>query len=305
MQVRRARAATLLSVLLVALAELIAVLWGALRPSLGPALSSQARAAVAPMAHPGDGVVATPAAFAGPVLGLLGEAFPRESQVFVEPSRLQHAIELSLGGSSSPELSGWDTKQQSRVGSLRIRYLSNPKPVPLRYDLVAKLQPGDALVSSGPAGGAGAPCNHSTAAEVELPAGLPLPWAPRSRFSCGNDPRGFVGQVILDDARGTSRRCIWTFPTTNAVKVSWPKVAPGSFVRVGAIASRSPTGSTRAKVRFKANAAVIGEREVDASSTFDSFDLASPMLAGGGEITLEVEQLTEHLAPVCVEASVR
>jgi hypothetical protein len=50
---------------------------------------------------------------------------------------------------------------------------------------------------------------------------------------------------------------------------------------------------------------VIVERAVDASSTFDSIEIAVPMLAAGGEIVLEVEQLSEHLAPVCVEASVR
>jgi hypothetical protein len=305
LQLRRARAATLLGVLLVALAELLAVLWGAFRPSLGPSMASQVRAVIAPMAHSGDAVVATPAAFAAPLLGLVGDAIPRESVVFVDPSRFEHAIELSLGGSSSRELSGWTGNQQSRIGSVLVRYLTNPKPVPLRYDLVARLQPGEALVSSGPAGGAGMPCNHATAAEVDLPAGLPLPWTPCSRFTCGGDPRGFVAQVILDDARGTSRRCIWTFPTTNAVKVIWPKVAAGTFLRAGVVASPSPTGATRARVRFKANGAVIGEREVDASSTFDSFDLQAPMLSGGGEVTLEVEQMTEHLAPVCVEASVR
>jgi hypothetical protein len=67
----------------------------------------------------------------------------------------------------------------------------------------------------------------------------------------------------------------------------------------------SGTGATRAIVRFKANGGVIGEREVDPSSTFDPFDLPAAMLAAGGEVALEVEQLTEHLAPICVEASVR
>jgi hypothetical protein len=302
---RRVRAAALLGVGLVALTELVAVVWGASRPSLRVSQAAPLQAAASPMVQGSTLLAAAPPHLAGPLFGLLGTAAPREAPAFVDSARFDSALHLAVGGAQDPALKSWGLQQQAEVGRVRLRLLRNPSPVPVRFDLVAHLLAPELHVSHGPAGSTGVACGFVNAVEAELPAGSAVPWAPKARFSCAADPRAFVAAVVMEDARGTARRCIWTFPTTNAVRLAWTQVPAGAGIRGGVAMPSSPTGNGTARLRFKVNGGVVGELPVDASARFDSFDLPAAGLAEGGEVVLEVEQLSEHLAPVCVEASVR
>ena len=301
--VRRARAAALLGVALVAFTELLFVLWDALRPALQPSQAPELQAAAAPLLR-GALLAAAPNDLALPLFGLLGPT-ARSAAAFVDPARFDQALELSAGRASDQALSDWSVTQDTSIGPVRVRSLRNPSPLPLRYDLVAHLAPGDVQVSQGPAGGAGVPCGSLNASEADLPAGSAWPWAPRTRFSCGSDPRAFVAQVVLSDAKGIARRCIWTFPTTNAVRLAWPKVPAGAGVRGGLAVVPFASGNTRARLLIRANGAVLADRIVNQDSTFDSFDLPAPMLSHGGELALELEQRSDNLSAICLEASVR
>ena len=302
---RRLRAALILALPLVALADLAAFAWARTRPTLDGVPQQALRAAFRSSYRPGDLVVGGPTSLATPALALLGDSLPRDANVFVDPSRFERAIEVSLRGAPVRDLSSWRVAEEHSFGPARLRLLTNPRPVASRFDVVSSLSPSEVQVSHGPAGGAGLPCSFSSTAEVDLPPGSPLPWAPRARFSCGSDPRAFVGAVILEDRRGTPRRCLWTWPTTNAVRLLWPRVPAGSLLRVGAIISAPPGSEPHARLRFKANGAALPERQLDSSSTFDHFDLPASMLSGGGDLSLEVEQSGDVTAPVCVEASLR
>jgi len=302
---RRMRAALILALPLVAFADLAAFAWARTRPTLDGVPQQALRDAFRASYRPGDLVVGGPTSLATPALALLGDALPRDASLFSEPSRFDRAIEVSLRGSSVRELSAWRVAEERSFGPARLRILTNPRPLASRFDIVASLTPSDVQVSQGPAGGAGLPCSFSNNAEVDLPAGAPLPWTPRARFTCGNDPRAFVGSVILEDRRGTPRRCVWIWPTTNAVRLLWPRLPAGSLLRVAAIIAAPPGTQPQARLRFKANGAVLPERRLDSSSTFEPFDLPASMLSSGGELSLEVEQSSDVNAPVCVEASLR
>jgi hypothetical protein len=301
----RMRIAAVAGVALVALAELIASIWASLGASVRPSQAPAVRAALSSIVQAGDLFAPSPPALAGPVLGMAGDSLPRGTAEFVDPARFGRAVELAASWSSTRALSDWDRNQELRAGSLRLRVLRNPKPVPVKYDLVATVQSPDVQVTTGPAGGGGVPCGLAPGAEVDLPAGSPVPWAPRGRLSCAPEPAAFVAQVIMSDANDVARRCIWTYPGTNAIRVTWAKVPAATSVRGGVAVGAGAGGKPRARVRFSANGAAIGELQADSSSVFDSFEFPAAVLASGGGVTLEVEQLGDQLAPVCVEASLR
>lgn len=302
---RRLRAAIVLALPLLAIADLGAILWARSRPSLSSVAVQALRDAFTASYRAGDLVVASPPTLATPAISLLGSALPQNALTFAEPSRFERALELSLGGARSRDLSGWKQAEEKRVGPVRLRTWVNPKPLPSRFDLVASLQPNDVRVSHGPSPSAGQPCPFSSSNEPDLPPSSPLPWSPRARFSCGKDPAAFVGAVVLEDRRGNLRRCVWIASSSDTVRITWPRVPAGTLLRTAAIVAAPLAPNPNAELRVIANRALVAQRQIHASNTFEPVDIAVSALSAGGELSIELEQHTGALLPICVEATLR
>lgn len=293
--------------LVLALAEFAIVVVGGGGGGVAGVDPDALRSAFKAVYHPGDQVVGSPPQRSVVAMGMVGEQLGVRAAAYGDSSGFERATEISLDGSSSREVRGWGKKSEVKVGGARVRLWENPHPQPIRYDFVAALMSSETMVSYGPAGGSGMACPRVSSLEVDLPSGLPIPWAPAQRFACGVDPLAFVGVTIMRDAAGTVRRCVWTYPTVNAVRIEYSRVPGGTVLRanVGLGAIEGGGRSSHVVVRIRAGGALLSQRDLEGSAGLESYDVAAPMLEQGGEVGFEVVQLAQAQVPVCLEVTLR
>jgi hypothetical protein len=135
------------------------------------------------------------------------------------------AIEVSILGERTPELTAWRVVSERAQGKFVVRILENPHPEPAQFDFVDQLGPEHAQAQA-KQGGSYQDCPWNDHAEVTngaLDDGHPT--FPGQRFACRGPEWNFVGVTVLEDQRYRPRRCIWAQPSNGG----------GTLVRYGAV----------------------------------------------------------------------
>lgn len=162
----------------------------------------------------------------------LGERLmPLEHVARADSSGFERALEISILGESSPELSHWQSTHEQRAGRFVLRTWTNPRVERVLYDFVAHLKPPDA--SAGVLRKDGLqPCPFTTA-KVTNGDLHGHPTFPRRRFSCpGGGDWSFVGETVIEDQGYRPRRCIWAHPAKRGVlAVRFDAVPLGDKIR--------------------------------------------------------------------------
>lgn len=158
----------------------------------------------------GDVVVVAPR-WAEPLVrrALGDELMPLADVARSDVTHYRRAIEISILGERSTEVSGFVERQAYDVGRFRVRVLENPKPEHVVYDFADHVRPEGAKVF-----GTDPPveCSFSTRAEV-LAGGLGgHPTFPAARFLCPGGEFFNVGPTVIADEKFLPRRCIWSHP---------------------------------------------------------------------------------------------
>jgi hypothetical protein len=263
--------------------------------------SKRVSEAVAALRKPNDPIVIAPSAMSTDVFFELGEQSGPVDWTLVDPDGHPRAIEIARGSARNAQTSSWNILEQRTVGHWVVRALANPSPRLNRQDLLANFRAGEVNVNQGPAGSIGNPCQWLSTAELALPPSSQLAWTSKDRFSCRPEPDGFVGVVVAQDRKGVARRCLWVWPLTNAIRITWPSAAAGGSLH---ISGGIPRGFDR--IDSLVEMRVLGERRFSNNRGFVDIDVPTPSRAeGAGELTLEVSQKLDATSPVCLEASIR
>jgi hypothetical protein len=193
----------------VGLLELAGQLWASRR---APRFDDYAalRSPVHELARAGDLVVVAPRWAEPMVRRALGdETLSLADLARSDVDRYDRAVEISVLGERSSELSGFVERGARRVGPFVVRELENPAPKHVVYDFVDHVRPPDAKVF-----GTDPPvdCVFSEKAPV-LSGGLGgHPTFPAARFLCPGGEFFNVGPTVIADERFLPRRCIWSHP---------------------------------------------------------------------------------------------
>ncbi|MCK6591335.1 MAG: hypothetical protein L6Q76_27600 [Polyangiaceae bacterium] len=199
----------LLAVPVIGLAELAAHLYFAKAPPAFDAWS-EIREPVAAIHKPGDLVVTAPH-WAEPLArrALGDDLMPLRDTARPDASRYASAIEISILGERSDELSGWTEESRETHGKFVIRRLRNPAPAPVVFDFTDHTLPpfADVRGTEPPVS-----CVWNERAQI-LAGGLGgHPTFPRRRFECPGGPFFNVGVTVIADQDFRPRRCIWSHP---------------------------------------------------------------------------------------------
>jgi hypothetical protein len=217
-----------IAVPMVGLLELFGHLYFARR---APSLDAWAsiRQPVSELYQPGAPVVVEPywaEPLARHVLG--NEMMPMREVARPDLSAYARAVEVSLFGGASPELAGWNTREERSVGPFAVRLRENPAPAEVRFDFVDGLAPDQVSVEIDD----GRPCPYRPHARP-MTGGLHGHIAfPAQRFECPGGPFFFVGVTVVDDERYRPRRCIWAHPSGKGpLRIRYRSVALGDVIR--------------------------------------------------------------------------
>jgi hypothetical protein len=218
-----------LAIPLLGLAELGAHLWTSRRP---PAFDDwfMAEAPVRALKQEGDLVVIAPG-WADPAArrALGDELMPLRDVARPDVTRYHHAVEVSILGQRSPELTGWTEVGRRDEGKFVLRRLENPSPARVVYDFVDHARPPFADVR-----GTEPPitCSWNPRAPVQAGGLGGHPTFPGERFEC---PAGIyfnVGATVIADEDFRPRRCLWSHPFARGELVTrFHKVPLGQVIR--------------------------------------------------------------------------
>jgi hypothetical protein len=173
---------------------------------------------IASIKRSGDVVVVSPRWAEPLVRRALGDSLmPIEETARSDVSRFDRAIEVSMMGEHSKELSGFHEVAKQEVGPFELRALENSKVEPVVYDFVSHVRPPDATVfGTDPE----VHCDFSERAQV-LSGGLSgHPTFPRERFLCPGGEFFNVGVTVIADEKFLPRRCIWSHPFEHGALVT-------------------------------------------------------------------------------------
>ena len=196
----------------VGIAELGGQLWASQRaPDLGEwrAVAKEVREAKAP-----EAVVVVSPRWAEPLAraALGDELMPLRDVARPGLDGYHSALEISIVGSSDPELSNWSVTESRKSGRFSLRVLSNPEAPRVQLDFVDALS--EAVVTE-TSGSDQKPCKWSTRNRPKSGGLGGNPTYPRKRFSCPSGEPYIVGVTVIDDADDRPRRCIHAYPTPN------------------------------------------------------------------------------------------
>jgi hypothetical protein len=187
---------------------------------------------VTDLARDGRLIVVAPA-WAEPLArqALGDELMPLAHVARPDATAFERALEVSILGSSHPEVSGWRELSRERHGRFLLRGLENPAPEPVLYDFVAALDARHArvaLTGSGP----DVPCRYrrARASNGDLHG---HPTFPARRFACpGKRDWLFAGRTVIEDERYRPRQCIWAHPPgRGALSLRFDDVPIGRVLR--------------------------------------------------------------------------
>ncbi len=200
-----------LAVPAVGLAELALHLHHARR---APALDEWAALApaVTELRKDGDLTIVAPAWAEPNARWALGdEVFPLRDVARADETGYSRAVEISILGQRSPEVSAWTVLEERGSGRFTLRVLENPAPPTVRLDFTDALGPekvevfervGDRVVD----------CPWTNRARMSAGGLGGNPTFPRERFACPSGEFFFAGVTVIDDERYRPRRCVWAHP---------------------------------------------------------------------------------------------
>lgn len=198
-----------LAIPLLGLAELGAHLWTSRRP---PAFDDWfgVEAAVRRLKQEGDVVVIAPHWADPAARRALGDTLmPLRDVARPDESRYAHALEVSVLGQRSPELSLWKEETRHEQGKFVLRRLANPRPATVTYDFVDHARPPFADVrGTDPT----VTCGWNPAAAMDATGFGGHPTFPSERFECPAGQYLFVGATVIADQNYLPRRCLWSHP---------------------------------------------------------------------------------------------
>lgn len=172
----------------------------------------EAYAALAPelikLKRPGMPVVVAPAWAEPLVRQAAPEVFPIAELTRPDNSAFSRFLEVSLLGSSAPELAELPTLETVQHGPFSLRVRDNPRATPVVFDFVTAVGSGEVEVSND-VGTVRTPCKLNEHARPTT-GGLHGPVTrPRSRFECAG---GVVGVTLVEDENYRPHRCILVDP---------------------------------------------------------------------------------------------
>jgi hypothetical protein len=206
-----------LAIPVLGLVELSAHVWFANRPPSFDAWM-QIRDVVRAEKRPGELVVIAPR-WADPVArrAFGDELMPMKDEARPDESRYAGALEISILGERSGELSDFREESRRTEGKFLLRHVVNPKPAHVVFDFVDGARPPIADVR-----GTDPPmtCSWNPHAPVEAGGFGAHPTFPAERFACPSGVFFFVGPTIIADQDFRPRRCLWSHPPARGEMVT-------------------------------------------------------------------------------------
>jgi hypothetical protein len=180
--------------------------------------------------RPGMPVVVAPAWAEPLVRQAAPEAFPIAELTRPDDTAFSRFLEVSLLGSSAPELADLPVLETLQRGAFTLRVHENPRATPVLFDFVTAVGSGEVEVFNDVAGQR-TPCKLTEHARPTT-GGLHGPVTrPQSRFECRGG--GVVGVTLIEDESYRPHRCILVDPIERGEVVLRFSAVPESARLVG------------------------------------------------------------------------
>ncbi len=219
------------------------------------------------------------------------------------------AVEVSLFGERSPELSQFHEVGSETFGRFTIRSLENQNPEPILYSFTDHVRPNEVFPVewNGEAERSCAFTDHAESSGGGLGGHNAYP---RERFRCSGGEAYFVGVSVMDDQNYRPRRCIYAHPLVNGnLHVRFPNVPVGRKIRGYAgesfLIARDATNSGVELAVF-VNGREIARHGFRSSEGFAPFDFAlPPPSAPTMEVTFQIQSKEPREREFCFQAEVK
>jgi hypothetical protein len=267
------------------------------------------RGAVAAIRRNGELIVVAPDWAEPNARAAFGDALmPLSDVARADDSAHVRAVEVSIIGAASPELSSWKPLSEKRVGKFRIRVLANPNPVTISYDFVDHVA--DATVLD-VRGGSEQPCPWNPASRKSAGGLHGDPAFPGMRYQCSGSESHFVGVTVIEDKEWRGRRCLWAMPSPPAVlSIRYHDVPLGRVIRgYGAMPwwTERELHGTPVEMTVLVNGEVAGKYVHRDGDSWKRFEM--PIRAGAGtraDVEFRVEAASRaHERQFCFQADTR
>jgi len=297
-----------LAVPLLALIELVAHAYHGTRVPEPEEYRRLLPAAVSELRKENELVVAAPYWSEPSVRFALGDrVMPLKDVARPDERSYQRAIEVSVSGEHAPELLGWRSLDERKVGPFRLRLLQNPEASAPLFDFVDNLNPEHATASAKKRTEY-RDCGWNPRARVSngaLDSGHAT--FPRERFDCGGADWNFVGVTVIEDERYRPRRCIWAQPSdSGATRVTYSDVPLGKVIRGHA---GLPYWVERWKkgepitIRVQVGDQVVGEMEHADGEGWKAFEVSTERFVGQrASVQFEVTAARDAQRQLCFHA---
>jgi hypothetical protein len=240
----------------------------------------------------------------------LGEdVMPLSDVARADVTGYQHAIEVSLFGKRSAELSSWRELSLEEQGHFTVRRLENPHFTPILYafnDHVAQNQ----LFVVEWNGEAERTCDYTDRARVTAGGLGGHVTYPKLRYRCSGGEDYLVGVTVIDDQQYRPRRYIFAHPPVNAMlHLRFPAVPSGKMLRGwgGRSFVRSRDGGgTPVEFAAYVEGKEVGRRLFNDDQGFSQFEFPiEEDFDGPVEVTFEVQTKVAQNRDFCFEAEMR
>lgn len=225
-----------------------------------------------------------------------------------DESRFLRAIEVSMRGATRGEIAGWPVIESERIGPFTVRIAENPHPVPVKDDLVTRVQP-ERMTLARVDGEAVSECawTRSQVQSGGLGAG---PAVPEYRFMCPSG--GFAGVTVMSPSDYSARRCIYVPPAGGAtvMRLTFRDVAFGKILTghhtIYVEADYAGNHGTPVVLAFSSRGQSLGKFTRRDGQGWTPFETDTRDLDGQtADLVAEVSSGSAHRRVYCFEASTR
>jgi hypothetical protein len=282
--------------------------WTQTRTTMDDEAWAAVRVHVRERIQPADLLVFAPS-WVGPVgrMQLGDELVTLERGAYADVSRFARAFEVSTRGQRHEALRDWPQVEQTQVGALRVRLLSNPAYREVLDDLVAH-DTADGMQVELVLGGRAQPCDRKRLGPATGALGFG-PAVPAERFVC---PQGaHVATTVMPVLDYSPRRCLHAPPpgADGVLRLRFHDVQFGTrLVGHHALyveAERDRQGAP-VRIEFSVDGRVLGSADHEDGDGWTCFELNTSQLAGQrGELVAEVSSRSGHRRVYCFEATTR
>jgi hypothetical protein len=260
--------------------------------------------------QPGDLVTVAPGWTEPLARRALGEdVMPLADVARADVSGYSHAVEVSLLGQHSTELSGWRELSFEEQGRFSVRRLENPHFEPVLYAFNDHVRQNQLSVVEWN-GEAERTCDYTDRARVTAGGLGGHVTYPRLRYRCSGGEDYFVGVTVIDDQHYRPRRCIFAHPPVNALlHLRFSNVPAGKVLRGWGgrsyLLSRDG-GGTPVEFAAYVDRKEVGRRLFNDDQGFSAFEFpAGEPGEGKVEVIFEIQTRSAKNRDFCFQAEMR